>query len=63
MRKPEFNRADAADIVSTLLDRIATAPSASTPVGTLPQQQRQLSIVEFTEELLKQVAHRRGGRG
>lgn len=54
MRNPDFNEADAAGIVSTLLDRIATVPSPAGHAANAPR--RQMSIVEFTEELLKQVA-------
>ncbi|GIZ50057.1 hypothetical protein [Noviherbaspirillum aridicola] len=54
MRNQDFNDSDAARVVSTLLDRIATTPPATAQAGAA--QQRQMSIVEFTEELLRQVA-------
>ncbi|HEY8609071.1 MAG TPA: hypothetical protein VIM12_18295 [Noviherbaspirillum sp.] len=56
MRNPEFNPADAAGILSDLLDRVATRPAAVPGQEARPSAPRQMSIVDFTEELLKQVA-------
>lgn len=57
MRNPEFNRADAAGVVSALLDRLSdNTTQAPAPHGTGGAAPRQMSIVDFTEELLKQVA-------
>lgn len=54
MRNPDFNNTDAAGIVATLLEQIAANTSSAGPGESAPV--RQMSIVEFTEELLKQVA-------
>lgn len=54
MRNHDFNDSDAAGMVSTLLERIAHTSASPRQPGTAPQ--RQMSIVEFTEELLQQVA-------
>lgn len=57
MRNPNLNESDAAGMVSALLERLATQTrpaGSSKPAATA--MPRQMSIVDFTEELLKQVA-------
>jgi hypothetical protein len=55
MRNPDSTDPDASAIVSELLDQLSTTTAAPLSHGTRRNPPRQMSTVEFTEELLSQV--------